>query len=185
VDGAGRGLAARARRRLRRAGARGAAPGPGATPPPHWPVESRLQTTPGLSTLVILIHPDCPCSRASLRELEQILARAVEPVSAYALFVGPEAAETSLWKTAAAISSLRVVADPDGVEARRFGAVTSGQVIVYDPTGSEVFHGGITPSRAHEGDSAGARAVLDRLRRGRGVPVEAPVFGCSLAGRSP
>jgi hypothetical protein len=73
-----------------------------------------------------------------------------------------------------------MVHDHDGVEARRFGAATSGQVILYDARGTLLFSGGITPARGHSGDSTGRDAILALLIDGSSEASETPVFGCSL-----
>jgi hypothetical protein len=49
------------------AGKEGATPG-------RWPASSSLQRTPGASTLVMFVHPRCPCSHASTSELAVLLA---------------------------------------------------------------------------------------------------------------
>src|ERR1700719_4042579 len=52
------------------------APGAGANAPARWPVDSVLARAPGRPTLVLLAHPQCSCTRASLDELGEALARA-------------------------------------------------------------------------------------------------------------
>ena len=69
--------------------------------------------------------------------------------------------------------------DADGVEAARFGAKTSGQALLYAADGRLLFHGGLTPSRGHEGDNEGLRRVTAILD-GKAARDESPVFGCSL-----
>src|ERR1051326_1044932 len=48
-------------------------------PPPHaspvWPSDSTLRTQPSKFTLVMVAHPQCPCTQATLSELEVIMAR--------------------------------------------------------------------------------------------------------------
>jgi hypothetical protein len=73
-----------------------------------------------------------------------------------------------------------VLDDVDGTEARRFGALTSGQVVVYDADGRLRFSGGITPARGHAGDNAGRSAIIALLEGASSASVETPVFGCSL-----
>jgi hypothetical protein len=160
-------------------------PGAAAAPPSRWPASSRLHRAEARPTLVMLLHPRCPCSRASLRELEKILARAGEVPTTYVLLNQPGDAEAGwadgdLWRAASAIPGVEVLADRGGEEARRFGAVTSGQVLLYGADGVEIFRGGITPARAHEGDNAGERAVLSHLADAGAGAAEAPVFGCPL-----
>src|SRR5207302_1046515 len=50
-------------------------PGAAATPPSHWPEDSRIERSPSRPTLVTFVHPHCPCSRASLEELDRVMAR--------------------------------------------------------------------------------------------------------------
>jgi hypothetical protein len=124
-------------------------------------------------------------------ELEKLMARCRGRVTAHVLFYRPGAAEenwekTDLWWRAAALPGARVCADEDGVEARRFGATTSGHVLLYRPDGGRLFSGGITNARGHAGASAGTRAILSLLDSGTAEQTETPVYGCPLtAPRSP
>jgi hypothetical protein len=70
--------------------------------------------------------------------------------------------------------------DIGGRVARRFGAATSGQGLLYDRAGRLRFQGGLTSARGHAGDNAGSAAIV-ALAQGR-VPdtVETPVYGCPL-----
>ncbi len=161
------------------------APGVAAIAPQRWPESTGIARRAGHSTLLMFAHPQCPCSRASVAELDRILARAQDaPVDPYVLFVAPASApdswtESELWREAAAIPGVRVVRDGDAVETNRFGAATSGQVLLYDAAGQLVFRGGITPGRGHQGDGAAADELVNLLR-GSGRPATAAVYGCSL-----
>ena len=46
--------------------------------------------------------------------------------------------------------------------------------------GRRLFSGGITPSRAHEGDSFGRRRILAILHGEKADRDTSPVFGCGL-----
>ena len=160
--------------------------GVAATPPDRWPTASQLGPPSGRPTLVMLAHPACPCSRASIEELDRLMARVQGLVTAHVLFVKPRNfpqgwEETDLWRHAASIPGVRVTADEDGVEANLFGAATSGQVVLYDANGALLFSGGITASRGHAGDSPGRQAIIELLT-GTGVRpgAHSAVFGCSL-----
>jgi hypothetical protein len=87
-----------------------------------------------------------------------------------------------LWRDAAAIPGVHPIEDIDGGEIRKFGAATSGQVLLYDASGRLQFNGGITASRGHAGDNDGRDAVASLLRSGRAPLHTAFVFGCSLLG---
>src|SRR5207244_9248206 len=88
--------------------------------------------------------------------------------------------KTALWRSAARIPDVSVVGDEAGREARRFGGETSGQTLLYDPTGRLLFSGGTTIARGHLGDSAGLEAILALLDGRRPPRATTPVFGCSL-----
>ena len=75
--------------------------------------------------------------------------------------------------------SPRVEADEGGVEAKRFGARTSGHVLVYSAAGELTFQGGITAGRGHEGANAGQQGALDGAR-GRSCCEKSEVYGCQL-----
>jgi hypothetical protein len=162
------------------------APGAPAMAPRHWPAASNLERTPAAPTLVMLIHPQCACSRASIAELATLLARTPGPVAAHVLIWRPEGTpagweESDLWSSAAAIPGVDVRWDEHGSEAQRFGALTSGQTLLYSAAGDLLFSGGITASRGHVGDNTGRSAVLGFLARDSSPPDRAAVFGCALA----
>ncbi len=160
---------------------------PGAIEPAPrvWPAGSVLRLATGRATLVMLVHPHCPCTRASIRELDRLMARTRGLLAAHVLFLKPDGldddwARTDLWSSAAAIPDVDVAIDSRGSESARFGAVTSGLTLLYDPSGRLLFEGGITPARGHEGDSPGVDAIVSLLREGTSQHSQAPVFGCSL-----
>jgi hypothetical protein len=160
-------------------------PGSAAHAPARWPADSRLQRPDGRPTLVLLAHPHCPCTRASIGELSRLMAQAPGLVTARVLFVKPQGfsdewEQTDLWASAAAIPGVSVVRDDEGVEARRFSAATSGQVMLYDGGGRLLFSGGITSARGHAGDNAGREAIVSLLTTDEAERRETPVFGCPL-----
>jgi hypothetical protein len=164
-------------------------PGQPAQAPERWPEASGLTRDLSRPTIVVLAHPHCDCTRASLVELARLMARAPGRARAVVVFmmpvgVGDDWATTSLWRLASSIPGAEVVRDDDGQEARRFGAATSGQTLMYDASGRLVFSGGITSSRGHEGDNAGVAAMLARLGGQPHTETSSPVFGCSIFGEA-
>jgi hypothetical protein len=166
------------------------APGEEANAPDRWPDGSTLARTPGQPTLILLAHPQCSCTPASLAELAEVLARAHARPNTYVLFLKPQGftndwVESDLWKTAAAIPGVTLLRDDDGREAQRFGSATSGQTLLYDADGALQFSGGITGSRSHAGDNAGRRSLVALLNGGNADRRATDVFGCPLftAGR--
>jgi len=160
-------------------------PGRNESVPTRWPAKSVITLSRTNSTLVMFAHPRCPCTEASLRELERLMACAQGRITTRVMFLRPAElptiwTETSLWRRAAAIPGVTVQQDTDGAEARRFGSATSGDTMVYGTDGGLLFHGGITISRGHEGDNPGLSAIIGLSKS---LPVETtqtPVFGCSL-----
>jgi hypothetical protein len=164
-------------------------PGESAHARVQWPTESRLARVADRPTLILLAHPQCTCTRASLAELGEVLGRAHLQPKTYVLFLKPSQffdgwEQSDLWRTASSLPNVTVVRDDDGVEAERFGAITSGQTMLYDATGELIFSGGITGSRGHAGDNAGRRSLLALLDRAKPSRRSTSVFGCSLFSRS-
>lgn len=154
-------------------------------PPSEWPANSAIRPAPGRPTLVMMVHPQCPCSRASISELARLMVSIQGRVSANVVFVRPKGfaegwERTSLWTSAAMIPGVGVSADNEGVEARRFASQTSGQVVLYGVDGHLLFSGGITVARGHSGDSTGRNAIVALLTRDGSAVEQTPVFGCPL-----
>ncbi|HXT69595.1 MAG TPA: hypothetical protein VN700_07560 [Vicinamibacterales bacterium] len=162
-------------------------PGNPAHAPLQWPAGSRLSRTNEAPTLVMLAHPRCDCTRASLGELAELLAQAQRKPRVLVVFikpgrVGPAWEQSELWRIASGIPGVTVVRDDEGIEARRFGVETSGQTLLYDVGGRLLFSGGATGSRGKPGNNVG-RATLLALLNGEPPPTNStPVFGCPLFG---
>jgi hypothetical protein len=99
-------------------------PGVSGITPGVWPAMSALRPQSGRSTLIMMVHPQCSCTR--------------------------------------------------------FGALTSGHTVVYDPSGRLLFSGGITSARGHAGENMGSELILAQLAR-KTNPQTHAVFGCPLA----
>lgn len=166
-------------------------PGQAADAPDLWPEEVTMARSASTHTLLMIVHPQCPCSRASLWELQGMMRNLQGEMQAIVLFYHPTEAdqdwvEGPLWEIAESIPNTELVKDGDGVEAERFGAFTSGQVLLYDERGYLRFSGGITPSRGHMGDSEGKSAIR-KILAARDEPgffqaARSLVFGCSIHG---
>jgi hypothetical protein len=151
----------------------------------NWPAVSAIPRTEPKPALVMFAHPHCPCTRASIGELAQIMADTGGKLDATVLFIKPKGAgtdwdDTELRRSAAAIPGVKVLTDPDGSEARRFGAETSGHTLLFDGTGALLFSGGITASRGHAGRNDGESAIISAVNGKQTTRERTPVFGCSL-----
>lgn len=162
-------------------------PGLKAQAPRRWPVDAGIAHPPGRCTVVAFLHPRCPCSRATMAEFEHLVDDHGDSFSLTIVFLtDPEAGLTidprtdALWQRAAALRGASLYVDPDGIIARRFGAMTSGHVFAFDPDGTLEFEGGLTGSRGHAGECAGTVAIHAVLRGDTPPTRSAPVFGCDL-----
>lgn len=162
-----------------------ATPGPGAVASVRWPEATSLERDTGRPTLVMFLHPQCGCSRATVDELARLVARVNGRLAVHVLMYRPPHAaprweRTDLWDAAAEIPGVHVSSDEDAAEAAVFGAFVSGQTLLYDSEGELVFTGGITFARGHAGDNAGRRAIQSLVLYGTAASRRTPVFGCFL-----
>ena len=161
-----------------------ATPGEAGAAPARWPdAAAALERDASRPTVVMLIHPRCPCSRASLTELNQVMNGA-PGVTAYLLFSIPEEAQDGWadgesWDRAAEIPGARRVIDRGGRLAAAFGVEVSGHTLLYDRAGRLRFSGGVTGARGHEGDNAGRQQLAALLDGGLEDGASA-VYGCEL-----
>lgn len=161
-----------------------ARPGTSAEAPSRWPAQSRIARHEGRTTVVLFVHPLCPCTRATLRELQRILARGTTAIDVAVVLAGsplqPSVSGTDEAVVTGVLPSAKVLVSE--AEARVFSAATSGQVVAYDEHGALVFAGGITSARGHEGPSRGGDDLLRIARGERPMRSQARVFGCALEG---
>jgi hypothetical protein len=160
-------------------------PGVAASAPGTWPENEVIPPPNRRATLVLLIHPQCSCSQATIAELERLQAHVDDEIDTYVLMLSPSGAgrdwvRSPLWRKAAAIRGVTIIADHGGRQAARFGGFTSGQALLYDASARLVFSGGITASRGHEGDNAGRSAIERLARQERADRRSTFVFGCAL-----
>jgi hypothetical protein len=160
-------------------------PGAAGVAPERWPSASQIARDPSRPTLLVLAHPHCPCTNATLGELELLMAQTQGKVNAHIVFVQPQGlaedwVKSDLWRKASAISGVTVEIDNGNVEARRFHVETSGEALLYGVDGRLLFAGGITLSRGHSGDNPGRTAIAALVNGGSADASTTPVFGCSL-----
>ena len=158
-----------------------------------WPADSSLHRDPAHTTAVAFLHPRCVCSDATVTQLIRTVKAQPGVEVVVPVFVPAESAAEAAWEQSpyvqrlrAALPQARIVFDRGGAEAQRFGAWTSGTVLVYDAAGREIFRGGITNRRGGEDENPGRQ----RFARTIAAPAEAapaqasPVFGCSILART-
>ncbi|MEM6690639.1 MAG: hypothetical protein AAF664_14485 [Planctomycetota bacterium] len=174
----------------------GTTPGVTGDTPVMWPEEIPWVDQEQRAGLLMFAHPRCPCTRASLNELQRITDRA--GIQADVIFWQPKNtqdetdwSDTSLIRQAKSLSNLRVHLDHGGRMTDRFDARTSGLCLVFEEYHGLLFRGGVTSSRGHEGVSDSHSLILKALANpssplfvgseSEGSRIdEFPVFGCEI-----
>ena len=156
----------------------------------NWPKNSQLSRVDSRRTLLLFIHPRCPCTRASLTELEKLFAGQtldegrlpeVLVVAAIPSQASMEWQNSSTIERAMDLPNATLFWDHGAKEAKRFGAVASGTVMLYSPEGTRIFAGGVTAMRGHEGQNVGSERLHNALLQSSSRPLElTPAFGCRL-----
>lgn len=156
----------------------------------RWPEASHLQLADDRPTLLLFVHPRCPCTSASVHELERTLTGSglsgaeqpqVTVVASIPRNAGDDWHASSTVSRAAGLPKTEVRWDDGGVETTRFGASISGTVMLFGQDGALLFAGGVTSSRGHEGDNVGCDRLLSLLsHRQNDKQPSTPVFGCTL-----
>ncbi len=151
-----------------------------------FPVQSALARGSGL-TLITFLHPRCPCSKASVSELQELLAQSKFPsnLTVYAVVSQPHGCSSDFTQGAildslSNMKNVQLIIDKDDLESQRFGARTSGQTLLFDSQGNCLFCGGITAARGEVGANAGVDALRQCINSGQTALKKTPVFGCSL-----
>lgn len=139
-------------------------------------------------SLVMYVHPFCPCTWASFQELTKIVdaARARGKQPAVKIVVVVASGMPDGWRDGPNVRAARqfpgaeVHYDLDAHLARAQSVTTSGHVVMSDGPARLSFRGGITRSRGHAGDNDGTRAISDILNGRKPEVASTPVFGCPL-----
>jgi hypothetical protein len=149
------------------------------------PSDLGIPVRPGHDTLVMLAHPFCPCTRASIGELAALMSRVGDHVTAHVYFERPEGMpvgweRSDTWVRASQIPGVFVHVDPGGRIATRLGATVSGHTFLYDARGHRIFSGGITIARGHSGDNPGRTRIVSLVTGNTADRADSPTFGCAL-----
>ena len=160
-------------------------PGPVGKLLSHWPHNIGISHDYGLYNIVLFAHPQCGCTNATMVELEKIIHQEKNKLNVKIFFYRPKGSEQN-WsdgkakKLASTLPVTTIYDDEGGQIARRFGALTSGQVMLYSPNGKLEYAGGITESRGHIGANAGSRAIASIVETGVSNSKREHAFGCAL-----
>jgi hypothetical protein len=154
--------------------------------PANPPAVTNAATSAFKGSLMLFLHPQCDCSRATVSELAKIEARCHNALHPTVFFYKPKSRtldwiHSDLWNDVAQLPGVTALIDTDGRIAAHYGVHTSGQVLLYDAkTGRLVFSGGITGGRGHEGDNQGEDAIVEFANHNRCPVASTPVYGCAI-----
>ena len=165
------------------------APGSDTNFPITWPNKKEVNLATSGFTIVMVVHPKCSCSEASIGELSKLVARFPNILHAKILFVISLNAdqnwkESDNWIAANEIPGAEVKYDIDGKLTKIFNLKTSGSTLLYNSKGELLFSGGITASRGHWGDNTGTQAISDIITKGSSDAKATAVFGCKVFNRN-
>ena len=100
-------------------------PGKSSSSPALWPAETSIEQNRTGHTLVMLLHPQCACSRASVDELAIVMARTRGRLKSTLLFYSPASKQIDwtrgeLWRRAKSVPGVVNLVDREGREAKIF-----------------------------------------------------------------
>ena len=150
-----------------------------------WPSQAPFGLESQQLTLVMFVHPRCPCTVASVSELRRVTAGLGSMPRIHLAILQPLEPDDSwqsneLVQTGCKLPGAEIHWDHGGQIARLFGTNTSGQVLLFDPQGRSLYRGGVTDLRGQEGPSREGEALRRCLVTGRQAERDYPVFGCAL-----
>ena len=131
---------------------------------------------------LLFLHPECPCSDASIYELQQIQKLNKEmnykvvisyPKNTFEKWSNSNRAKRQLNRD----SIFELLDDKENVLAKAFGAYTSGFTLIFNTPEDLVFAGGITPSRGHLGRTIAHEIVQEASFLNF---TKNEVYGCSI-----
>jgi hypothetical protein len=130
------------------------------------------------SRVVVVVHPECPCTKATLAQLREIVARQGASLDATVLVAneGEQAGSSENERIARSIPGVQVRLVGAGAP-ETLGAKTSGEAFYFDQSGKLVYHGGLTEGRGVERPSPGAYCLINSKGLSK---KDGEVFGCPL-----
>ena len=145
-----------------------------------------IQLDQARPTVVMFVHPRCPCTQASVEGLARLQRKFQDRFALRVVFnvprgMAPDWHQSTLWDSVGRLPDCERLVDMGGHITNQAGAETSGTVALYEPDGRLVFWGGVTASRGHAGDSPGSDALASYFKD-KPFPVQTDIFGCQMSG---
>jgi len=154
--------------------------------------QSKIELKISPYQLYVFLHPYCPCSNATLHELDSLLNKLQKTsrtiLKTQIIFFKPgndikKWEKSILWKNSHTLNNVEIRVDWDGKLSQRYQAKTSGETMLFNKDGQRLFDGGITISRGHEGDNPGKEYIYRLVTHQKTNQTDSPVFGCPLFGK--
>ena len=150
-----------------------------------WPRGTILNPDLKKPTFVMFLHPHCPCSGASVHSLFDVMRENGSRAKYYVVFVRPRGVapqweQSETYKKCKQNAEITTIVDDGGIEAAKFGALTSGQTYIYCSKLELTFSGGITSARGMEEVGPERQLIVKALNGQNARAQHSAVFGCSL-----
>ena len=131
-------------------------------------------------TCVVIAHPHCPCTAASLKAIRSLAAGHKDEISVRTVLVSDQRdLESPNYRLAIAIPGGTAEWLTITHALERYDAHTSGQVFIFSSSGKLAYSGGVTPARGIDQPRFAAQ-LFERIKASDGALESYPVFGCPL-----
>lgn len=147
--------------------------------------ESLRELSIGDWQLELYIHPECPCTRISLKLIDQLWSELpARPkltiyIASYSRLATPWN-ESSNFLLASRLGQATILEDREAVRAKQNGATASSTLLVTDSNGQRLFIGGISSSRSCDDPNSSYFAVRELLVNRHRIAPASPIYGCDL-----
>lgn len=140
----------------------------------------------GTTRLIAFVHPFCPCSLATLSNIDLATTRIASPIEVSIVIsdLSSNANEVSPAESFSRRFPKWSVSKLSLEEINRRGVATSGHVLLIAKDEQILFSGGITKARGHVGECRGLNELIHAAEQTQNTGSEVralPVFGCSFA----
>ncbi len=159
-------------------------PGIAAVPKTAWPAASKIKYSTITNTLVMVLHPRCPCSRASVQQVASMM-NTTNPPKCIFLFYTPSIfakgwEKTDIWNQASEIPDSVLISDIDGRETKTSEHPHPDRPTFFDRQGFLRYSGGLTEGRGHQGECRNLEAAIKALNDSHKPTTFGAVYGCPV-----
>lgn len=142
-----------------------------------------LNLNPDQLSVLVFIHPECPCTPASLRTLSRLVDECTADFDLQILVASygdTNSLQSTNARLAEAIPKATVQPDPNGTIAQSLDAHVSGTICVVAPNNNLLYLGGLTNSRGCETIGPHFQIIKQVIQNRWSAAVTTSVYGCDL-----